>query len=434
MSAAPPKVDYEHGLRLVRRLAASGRFPMAVRWADRLCQHRPDDPRAHNQAGLIRQRRGRPDEATIHFRRALLLRPDSAEVWTNFGNACRHAAAFAQASAYRRRAYACRPDLPETRLARAFDLLSSGDYRVGFAEYESRPDRELILARYVARGIPAWLGGNPDGLRLLLAIEQGAGDAVQFLRFAKTLADRGATVTVACPPSLERVVASAPGVSATISQLPSAGSTDWDFVDLLMSVPARLGVDVDSVRGPDRYIDPPLAPYRLPDGDGLRVGLCWTGSTLTPLNRLRRIAFSELGPVLAVPGVEFFSLQVLVGQKEMQGDRRLVDLAPHIDDFADTAAMIDQMDLVITVDTSVAHIAGALGKPVWTLLAKVADWRWGYEGDTTPWYSSMLLFRQTRSEEWADVVQRVAAELNLLVADAAAATSRRPFASSRPTG
>lgn len=431
MSIAPKEIDYEHGLRLVKRLTTSGKLPLALRWADHLCRHRPEDSRAHNQAGLVRQRASRPSEAVRHFCKALLLQPEAGEVWANLGTACRHVAEFAAASRARHRALLCCPDLPGTRFARAFDLLAAGDYRAGFAEYEHRPDRAPILARYAARGLAVWDGCDPAGLQLILATEQGAGDVVQFLRFVKPLTELGAEVTIACPAPLERIARSVPGVAATISRLPTAGSSGSDGVELLMSLPARLGIDLDSLPAPRRYIEPPASSFRVSDDGALRVGLCWTGSTLTPLNHQRRIPFADLAPVLAMPGVAFYGLQVLVGRGEMRGSDRLTDLAPHIEDFGDTAAMIDQMDLIITVDTSVAHIAGALGRPVWTLLARVADWRWGYDSETTPWYPSMRLFRQSRTGDWSDVVERVASDLSRL---AAGTGSRQLFASPGPTG
>lgn len=431
--ARPKEIDYEQGLRLVNRLTASGKLPLAVRWADHLCRHRPEDPRAHNQAGLVRQRIGEPAQATAHFRKTLLLRPDASEVWTNLGTACRHVADFAAASRSRRRAFLCRPDLAEVRFALALDLLAAGDYRSGFAEFEHRPHRASILARYAARGVPAWDGRDPAGLRLAVVTEQGAGDAVQFLRFVKPLADHGAEVTIACPAPLARLARLVPGAASSVTELPKSGDTRWDCVELLMSLPARLGVDRSSLPTPARYIEPPEPRHVVPRDGALRVGLCWTGSTLTPLNSERRIALAQLAPLLAIPGARFYGLQVLVGRREMEGEERLVDLAPHIDDFADTAAMIDQMDLVITVDTSVAHIAGALGRPVWTLLARVADWRWGYDTDTTPWYPSMRLFRQHRPGAWDAVVERVASELSLLAAGPIR-PGAPPFASSKVNG
>jgi hypothetical protein len=149
---------------------------------------------------------------------------------------------------------------------------------------------------------------------------------------------------------------------------------------------------------------------------------------------MRRIPFAELARVLDVPGVAFYGLQVLIGRREIEGETRLIDLAPHIEDFGDTVAMVDQMDLVITVDTSIAHISGALGKPVWTLLARVADWRWGCVGETTPWYPTMRLFRQERQGDWAGVIDRVLAGLRQATEATGGSAVRRPFASPDPTG
>ena len=264
--------------------------------------------------------------------------------------------------------------------------------------------------------MPVWDGSIGNGGRLLVVTEQGAGDVVQFLRFVEPLAQRGMQITVACPESLDRLARSAPGVAGCVPQWPDGKPTGHDWVEALLSLPARLGVCRDTLPSPMRYLDPPAAAHRVADGGEFRVGLCWTCSTRTPLNASRRIPFSSFEPVLATPGVAFYGLQVWVGRDESRDETRMTDLAPYIGDFADTAAMIDQMDLVITVDTSVAHIAGALGKPVWTLLAKAADWRWGYDSETTPWYRSMRLFRQTRAGDWSDVVDRVAAELRRVAA------------------
>lgn len=421
MNAELKEVTYEDGLRLVQVLVGDGQLPKALKWVNRLCRHRPDDSRAHNQAGLVRQRQGRPVAAVDHFRRAAVLQPDAGELWVNLGNALRHVAAFDKALRCRRRGVLCRPDAPDMRLAFGLGLLAAGDYRRGFAEYEYRENRAWALAGWIAAGVATWDGGRRGGSRLLLVTEQGAGDVVQFLRFVQPLAAEGMVVTVACPRELQRLVGSAPGVAAVRDPEPAADFAHFDCVETLLSLPARLGTELDTVPRPRRYIEPPQAPFQVPVGRSLRVGLCWTGSTVTPLNALRRIPFTELSRILDIPGVGFYGLQVAVGQHAIAGETRLLDLSPHIDDFADTAAMVDQMDLVITVDTSVAHIAGALGKPVWTLLARVADWRWGHDGEVSAWYPSMRLFRQPRTGDWGSVVEVVAAELRRLAAERQAA-------------
>lgn len=435
MTAADRSIEYEEGLRLVRRLATKGQLPRAVLWADRLCQHRPDDPRAYNQAGMVHRKAGQLPEAIARFRRALLLQPEAGEVWANLGTALRHVADFGTAFRCRQWAACARPDLPDVRLAFGFSLLVRGDLKRGFAEYEHRAERRRALARYTAAGMPQWDGGGGDDRHLVLVTEQGAGDTVQFLRFVAPLSEAGARVTVACPPQLERLVRSAPGVAGTMPLGHEVPLPDCDGVEALMSLPARLGIDLSTLPAPERYLAPPRPGHALPDTGGLRVGLCWSGNVRTPLNEQRRIPFGELDRLRNVAGATFYGLQIGDGPDEIGDATGLVDLAPHIDDFADTAAMIDQMDLMITVDTSVAHVAGALGKPVWTLLANVADWRWGLEGDATPWYPSMRLFRQTRSGDWRDVVDRVGAELRRVVAGRAPLDRRRPpFASANSNG
>lgn len=434
MSAVSAEVDYEEGLRLVPRLINQGRLDTAARWAGELCRHKPDDPRPHNQAGLVQQRQGRPAAAVAHFRRAVILEPDAAKVWSNLGTALRHLADPRGTFQSRLRAMQCRPDLPEARLAVGLSLLAAGDYRTGFAEHEHRPERALILTRYSQAGLPQWQGDVREAGRLLVLTEQGAGDVIQFLRFVQPLAEAGVEVTVACAESLRRLVGSAPGVAATASKWPTERLGEYDGVELLMSLPARLGVDLASLPVPTRYVEPPASSSQVPAGGRPKIGLCWSGSERTALNDLRRIPFRQLAAVLDVPGCSFFALQVQGGREELDGDARVTDLAPLIDDFADTAAMIEQMDLVITVDTSVAHIAGALGKPVWTMLARVADWRWGYDVETSPWYPSMRLFRQSRTGDWSDVVDRVVAALREASGEGRGGLAPAPFASPDPTG
>lgn len=435
MTSEPGEIDYEDGLQLVPRLIVKGQMSNAVRWADELCRHRPDDPRPHNQAGLVRQRLSNPSAAAVHFCRALMLQPDAGEVWANLGTARRHAAEFDAAFVCRQRAVRCRPGLPDARSALGLSLLASGDYREGFAEYEHRPERRIALKGYGTLGLRAWDGRYTDRVRrLLLVTEQGAGDTVQFLRFIRPLADQGLEVTVACPENLERLVRTASGVASTAPLWPTGSLAGYDGVEMLMSLPARLGVDRDTLPAPTRYLTPAEPRHRPADNGVFRVGLCWTGRSEHSLNALRQTSFEELIPLLAIPQIEFFSLQVSDDRRAVPSDRRVSDLAPYIDDFADTAAMVDQMDLVITVDTSVAHIAGALGVPVWTMLAQVADWRWGYDSEWTPWYRSMRLFRQTQAGVWNDVIDRIASELREAVVSWPGHSRWRPFASSDPSG
>lgn len=434
MSEPSNEVDYEAGLRMVPRLVTKGRLRDAARWADHLCRHRPDDPRAHNQAGLVRQSRRAPQEAATYFRRALVLVPDAGEVWANLGNASRQVEDSEAALRCFRRAATCLPEVSPIRLGIGLELLAAGDYANGLVEYEHRPDRLKTVRNYAALGVRAWDREDPRGRRLLVVTEQGAGDVVQFLRFIQPMAARGAEITVACPEPLERLVRSVSGVTATAQQWRYDPPVGFDGVEALLSLPLCLGIDPRSFAAPARYIAPPPPRWRVPEEGELRVGLCWTGNLRNPHNEVRQIPYETLGPLLGIPGARFYGLQIWADKRGARVGSDLVDLAPHIDDFADTAAMVDQMDLVITVDTSIAHIAGALGKPVWTMLARVPDWRWGRSGEATPWYPSMRLFRQTRSGEWSDVVERVADALREAAADHAGGHPKGRFASSVPTG
>lgn len=415
MSSASKMVDYETGLSLLPKLLAGGQLQVAAQWADRLCSHRPDDARAHTQAGLVRHRQGHYLEAKPCLQRAAVLRPATAEIWGNLGNNARRSADFPGGLRHHRRAALCDPEVPGIRYALGVSLLSVGDVAAGFREFEHRHSRSERLAELASSGVPVWDRRLEPGLRLLVATEQGAGDAVQFLRFVRPLAERGLVVTVACPATMERLVRGVPGVAATTSHRPVDRGADFDGLELLMSLPAALGIGSAGIVAADRYIEPPGAPWTVPASDLLRVGLCWNGSPVHPRNEPRRIPFDVLRAVLSVPGVAFYSLQVGAGRAAARGHPGISDLTSHINDFADTAAMVDQMDLVITIDTSIAHIAGALGKPTWVMLPRVADWRWGENSSDTPWYRSARLFRQSQAGGWDDVVGRVVEALSALL-------------------
>lgn len=356
----------------------------------------------------IHFRAGRWADAAADYRRLLSAEPGHLKGWINLGMAERRLGDPAAAEAAYRRALALDPGSAEARWNLSHVLLGEGRWAEGFAEFEVR--LRLPAMRPPAWPQPQWLGESLAGKRIALVAEQGAGDAIQFLRYAPRVARLAAATVVVCHPALVPLAASVPGVA---SAHPFEGPLPpFDLFAPLLSLPHRLGVPDPRESWPGPYLRAPeTAPLEL-HAAGSRVGLVWSGNPAFALNHERACPLAALAPLVETPGLACFSLQVGAAADEiarMPFANRLTDLAPHLGDYAATAAVVRQLDLVVSVCTSVAHVAGALGKPVFLMLADPADWRWGRFGAVTPWYPSMRLFRQERPGDWSGVVARVAA-------------------------
>jgi len=316
-----------------------------------------------------------------------------------------------EAVACYRQALRHRPEWPEAHLALGHTLLLEGDFDRGWEEMEWRwrlPGVSLTPFEQ-----PLWGGESLAGRRILLWAEQGLGDTLQFVRFAARLKQLDATLVLECQPALARLMRSCPGVDEVVgfgSPLPAFDvhtplqRLPWILRTTLTTIPAKvpyLEADAELVK---RWQDR-MAPH-----DGLKVGLVWAGNPRQVSNRSRSLDPAHLTPLLSAPGVSWFSLQ-----KEVEGGSPGVDLSPELTDFAETAAALANLDLLITVDTAVAHLAGALGRPVWTLLSCPFDYRWLMDCEDSPWYPTMRLFRQRCPGEWAPVVARVERTLRELL-------------------
>jgi hypothetical protein len=250
---------------------------------------------------------------------------------------------------------------------------------------------------------------------LLVHAEQGLGDAIQFARYLPLLAERGAEIILECPVPLVRLLATVQGVARVIARGEAAPACD--FQTPLLSLPLRMATILENL--------PNRVPYlRVPDGaavkmapgspDRLKVGLVWSGSPLHGKDQSRSIALEKLSRLLTVPNVTFHSLQVAAANHELSQvelARSVMNLEPQLTDFAATASAIQQLDLVISVDTAVAHLGGALGKPVWVLIPFAPDWRWLLGREHSPWYLTMRLFRQTHRGDWTSVIEKVYVDL-----------------------
>ncbi|CAO3430888.1 tetratricopeptide repeat protein [Azospirillum doebereinerae] len=357
--------------------------------------------------------------ATALYRRVLALQPERRDAWCNLAVTLADQDRADDAIAAYRRAIRLAPDDANTRCNLAHQLLLTGRYAEGWREFEWRFQAGVPLPD---RGRPRWQGEPLEGRTLLLHGEQGQGDTLQFVRYAALAAARVGRVIVECPPALVRLMASVPGVSAAH---PLGEAPDFDVICPMLSLPLIFGTEVSSIPATMPYMAghfPGDARFDrfFPDDGVRRVGLVWSGEPRPEdrrwsfADRRRSVPLRDLAPLLGTAGLRFYSLQKGVAAeqaREAPFDRLVVDPMGGVEDFADTASLVRRLDLVVSVDTSVAHLAGALGRPVWLLSRFDGCWRWLAGREDSPWYPQMRVFRQPRLEDWAPVLERVTGEL-----------------------
>ena len=382
---------------------------------------RPDFPEALTQLAIALRGLGLPDAAEQAAQRALALLPRDIACHRNLAITLQMLNRPLEALAVLDLALAIAPQDPETHHHRAILLLRAGRFTEGWDEYEWRfKTRQAREAHHHLANSPVWRGEDIAGRTILLIPEQGLGDTIQFVRYAAMLAAWGARVILQTQPPLARLLHS---LRAEITFIPMGTAPDqYDVQCPLLSLPRAFGTDVATIpaMAPYLYAEPEAVErwrQRLhTDRPGLRVGIVWAGNPRHIDDRQRSLAFAHLAPLWQVPGVRWFSLQMDACAADLQTapdnspPSGIDDLSLELADFAETAAALESLDLLITVDTAIAHLAGALGRPVWVMLPEAADWRW-MSGETSPWYPTMRLFRQDRQTDWTPVLHAVASEL-----------------------
>jgi Flp pilus assembly protein TadD len=385
----------------------------------------PGHANATLNLGVIRQSLGHLDEAETLYRRARALGADEARVCNNLALALAELDRLEEAEIVCREALAASPGYPEAAVNLGMILLMRGKMREAWPCYEARWQVPPLLGQVRLPDEKRWTGTEPvAGKTILLLAEQGFGDTIQFCRYAPLVARLGAQVVLAVPATLRRLMGALDGVHRIVSQddvLPV-----FDLHCPLMSLPMAFGTSEETAPSSVPYLEAdPEAIERwetmLPSrGDDvrLRIGLVWAGARRTgqphaaAIDRRRSMRFSDMAPLGAVPGCVFVSLQLGPPARQIaKAPFPVIDVSDRLSDFADTAALVGALDLVVTVDTAVAHLAGALGKPVWLLNRFDSCWRWRRDRDDSVWYPTMRLFRQTAPGNWTGVIQRVAAAL-----------------------
>ncbi|HSZ55046.1 MAG TPA: tetratricopeptide repeat-containing glycosyltransferase family protein [Tepidisphaeraceae bacterium] len=429
-------------------LAAIGHKERAIQHLSRAVELQPTSAHLHYNYGKALRDQKQNEAAAAEFRKAIELQVDFPPAWNNLANTLRDLGSLEEAYAAGQRAIALRPgntqslhnlgvicrDLlkldeamrlfdtalaydpafHECRLSRAMLLLLRGQYTLGWNEYEARFDVPRTMSRK-EYGKPVWDGQDPEGRTVLLYCEQGFGDAIQFARYVPILAERGASVIVECRPELVKLFGSLRGVNQIVT--PDEELPDFDAYRGLLSMPMISGTTVETIPADVPYLRADRTQSRrwkriIDPGSGARVGLVWAGAAGYGNDHNRSIALEKLAPLAEpAPDARFYSLQKGEAAKQAlskPAGMKVIDLSAELNDFADTAAAIENLDLVISVDTAVAHLAGALGKPTWLMIPFSPDWRWMLDRSDTPWYPSMRLFRQASLKDWDTVIQQVA--------------------------
>jgi tetratricopeptide (TPR) repeat protein len=380
----------------------------------------PRNAQAHGKRGSALYDLQRLDEALASFDQAIALDPDDAQAHLNRANLLGQQRRFNEAMTSYDRALELAPEDPEVHFHQAMCRLTLGDEAAGWRQYEWRWRCRQFEAVAREFSMPLWLGGESlEGRTLLVHAEQGLGDVLQFCRYIPALAGLGATVVFEVYPGLARLMERLAGSHMVIAR--GAPLPPCDFHVPLMSLPLALGVQANQYAAPYLVPDPADAEAwarRLEGIEGFRVGLCWAGGARPDqpvshaIDLRRSLPLTAFRPLADLPGVRLISLQKGPPSSELAvaGDwpcGPIVDPTPDLNDFADTAALVANLDLVIACDTSTAHVAGAIGKPVWILNRFDGCWRWGHGREDSPWYPTARLFNQTKPGDWAAVIEAV---------------------------
>jgi tetratricopeptide (TPR) repeat protein len=397
-------------------LAALGRHQEAVADFEAVLAISPANPSAHYNYGISLFTLGRYAEAVAAYDRALSIASDHVKAWNNRGLALQALNRFDDALMSYSKALELQKDYADAHFNQGLALLTVGDFRRGFAEYEWRWRRTGMPAQ--GRGRPLWLGEYPLGGRtILLHAEQGLGDTIQFARYVPLLARTGAKIVLEVQPQLKALLGQTEGVGAVVARgepLPS-----FDVHCPLGSLPLVLRTEPATIPAEIPYLqadDARIAKWR-PRLEALgrpRIAVAWSGNVQHVNDRNRSIPLPALAPLWSVGSVRFLAVQrdLRSGDAELlAAEPRVTQIGTELDDFADTAAVLALVDLVITVDTSVAHLAGAMGRPVWILVPFSPDWRWTLSGDSSRWYATARLFRQPSLGDWGSVIDRMCGEL-----------------------
>ena len=401
-----------------------GRLEEAASSYHRALQADPNYHQAHYNLGLTLRAQNRPEEAVASYRRALQIKPDYAQAHNNLGNTLRVLGQLDEAAESCRQAIALRPDYAQAHRNLAIALLLQGDLAAGWPEYEWR--LRCNDAAVSAQCQPLWDGSPLDGRTIMLFSEQGMGDVLQFIRYAAVLRRLGGTVLLDCPVPLVGLLQTCPDIEQLIPR--GQPLPHFDVACPLLSLPAVLQTTLDTIPADVPYLhaDQALVERWVQElgSSGFQVGIAWQGNRDYPEDQWRSIPLAQFQPLAEIAGVKLISLQKGPGAEQVRSvDFPVTDISDRLDEeagpFMDTAAIMKHVDLVVTCDTAIGHLAGALGVATWLAVPAVPDWRWLLQGEGSVWYPSLRLFRQKERGDWSSVFGEMAQALAQTVSEEA---------------
>ncbi len=409
------KYDYAEAYKnLGSALHGSGRYAEAITSHEKAILLKPDYPEAYYNLGNTLNELDKLSEALTSYRQSIKLKPHYAEAHNNLGYALLENGMVNDAASCFSRAIEIEPDYADAHLNRSLTLLLTENFKEGWQEYEWR-----LLIKELSTGTdlqPTWDGKPLNGKSILIHTEQGFGDIIQFVRYLPMVKSQGGHVTLECEQSLHRLLKNCDGIDGIIEKVsirkPISGI---DFHILLLSLPRIFDTTLGSIPSDTHYIpvDPVLKEHwriRLEDNKNIKVGIVWAGNRRHKNDHNRSCSLADFSKLSGIPEISLYSLQkgpASIENNNSAEGMNIINLENDLHDFADTAAAIANLDIVISVDTAVAHLTGAIGKPVWTLLPFAPDWRWLLKRTDSPWYPTMRLFRQTQRNDWDDVLGQV---------------------------
>ncbi len=392
-------------------------YPQALHYCQLAAAQLSDDASVSNRLGHILHGMHDPKAAIVQFEKAVKQRPDWNIPWHNLGRACVDAGYPERAVSMYQKAIACDPDYSASHGCLATELLKLGHWAEGWSAFEWRFGEGGQIPKRNGYPAPVWDGRQLHGECVMVWIEQGLGDNLQFFRFTRAIQEKGGKVWIQAPTQCACLYESCVWIDRVITT--SDVEQAFDYQIPLMSLPHVLGIQSESelaMAGPYLHAPAcrPAAEFECRgDANKYRVGIVWASSQTNQAHLTRDCPVDVILPLNQISGVELFSFQFgdCAADLDGKGSQGVVDLSEMIGDFVSTAAFIAEMDLIITVDTAMAHLAGALGANTWLLLGEPCDWRWLYDRQDSPWYPSMRLFRQPVPGDWSAVMSDVEAAL-----------------------
>lgn len=395
-------------------LHEQGKLDEAVVSFNRAISIKQNYSEAYCNLGLTLQEQGNLDDAIANYKLAISISADNADAYNKLGVALQKQGKLGNAEECYDRAIGLRNDFADAHFNKSLVLLLTERFKEGWQEYEWRLRTKVYCLRDFQQ--PMWDGRQLNGKTVLVHAEQGFGDVLQFIRYLPMVKARGGHVIFECPHLLVRLLRNCAGYDQIIELDPqSLPNVHFDFHVPLLSLPGIFGTDTGSIpeNGPYISVDSDLISQwslHIKNKNAFKIGIVWAGAPRHTNNRYRSCSLSDFAPLAQLPGIDLYSLQKGEASKEILNPpegMNIVDLGDKLNDFAETSAVICNLDLIISVDTAVVHLAGAINKPVWNILPLAPDWRWLLGRDNSPWYPSMRFFRQTRPNEWENVFEQI---------------------------